>query len=96
VKKDLLMLGLWVVFLLVTFLVQSEKSSYPQQNGVGVGYIVLKPTKVAALPPATPQNAGTLTVVSDSFLSEAEGRPCVGGGNTTALALSTGSQWKCF
>jgi hypothetical protein len=95
VKKDLLKLGLWLTFFLIILFV-ATRGGKPQQNGVGVGYIVLRPTKVASLPPATPQNAGTLTVVSDSFLAEAEGRPCVGGGNTTALAFSTGSVWKCL
>lgn len=53
-------------------------------------------TVVASLPAAAAGNSGYLQTVSDSTSVAAEGQTCVGGSTHTAIAISDGTQWKCF
>lgn len=50
---------------------------------------------VSGLPTAS-SNPGLQLLVSDSTAVSAEGQTCVGSSSNTALAISTGSGWKCF
>lgn len=61
-----------------------------------MGYSLLGPVTVGALPAAAAGNKGQMISVSDSTAVAAEGQTCVGGSTNTALAFSNGTAWKCF
>ena len=60
------------------------------------GVLTTIPIAVGSLPAAAVGNAGYFQIVNDSTAVALEGQMCVGGDSHTALALSDGTQWKCF
>ena len=54
------------------------------------------PALVASLPAASAANVGEIITVSDSTTVSAEGQTCAGSSSNTAIAISNGTQWKCF
>jgi hypothetical protein len=62
---------------------------------IGDGYISLGTTTIGMLGAAA-AHQGQMIWVSDSTMIAAEGQVCVGSGGFGALAVSNGTNWKCF